>query len=130
MMYRILIVDDNDDTREMLSRLLEMEGFHVIVAEDGREGLKLSALERPDLIMSDVSMPGLSGIDMVRLLRGKPEFMDIPIITITAYGARVQEEARQAGSDVALPKPVDIDILIMNIRSLLSSERFSFAEIA
>ena len=121
MTQKILIVEDNADTRELLARLLEMESFCVVTAEDGRAGLHKASLERPDLILTDVSMPNLSGIEMIRMLRGQPGFQRLKIVTITAYGKTVADQALAAGADRALPKPFEFDLLIGDIKTLLSA---------
>ena len=119
MKYKILIVDDNADTRQMLSLLLELEHFKVVTAEDGQEGLQMAEVERPDLVVTDVNMPRLSGIELIRRLRMQTLFQRVPIVTITAHGSRIQGEAKAAGADVTLPKPVEIDSLVDDIRALL-----------
>ncbi|HSE97512.1 MAG TPA: response regulator [Blastocatellia bacterium] len=116
---KILVVDDSDDTREMMAKLLELESFTVITAEDGCAGLDAAASERPDLIITDINMPNLNGIEMIRILRGQPEFGGVPILAITAYGSNVADEAIQAGADRATTKPIEFDTLIDGINQLL-----------
>ncbi|HKV42103.1 MAG TPA: response regulator [Blastocatellia bacterium] len=115
---KILVVDDSTDTREMMAKLLELERFAVITAEDGRTGLNKARQERPDLIITDVNMPHLDGIQMICLLR--EENRRIPILAITAYGSSVAADAISAGADRAFAKPVEFDSLIDQIRELLS----------
>src|SRR5215216_3869156 len=93
---KILIVDDSDDTREMMTKLLELESFTVVTAEDGRIGLRVAEAEHPDLIITDINMPNLNGIEMIKLLRELPEFGSVPIMAITAYGNTVATEAIEA----------------------------------
>lgn len=120
MSEKILVVDDSRDTLEMMTKLLEMESFKVITAADGRAGYDAAKAERPDIIITDINMPILNGIEMIRLLRGEAEFMGVPIMAITAYGAGVAKEALAAGANHAATKPVDFDTLIRGIRQLLS----------
>ncbi|HYM00051.1 MAG TPA: response regulator, partial [Blastocatellia bacterium] len=127
MKYKILIVDDNADTREMLSLLLELEHFKVVTAEDGEVGLRVAEAERPDLVITDINMPRVSGIEMIQRLRKQNRFQQIPIVTITAHGSRVRSEAKAAGADLTLPKPVEIDSLVDDIRMLLGIERTELA---
>ena len=119
MPQKILVVDDSDDTRDMMAKLLEMEAFTVITAEDGNAGLKVAAAERPDLIITDINMPNLNGIEMIKQLRKRPGFESVPIMAITAYGNGVAKEALDAGADRAATKPVQFNSLAVEIRELL-----------
>ena len=121
MPHKILVVDDSDDTREMMAKLLELEAFTVITAEDGRAGLNIADTELPDLIITDVHMPIMNGIEMIRQLRKRPGFGGVPIMAITAYGNGVAKEALEAGADRAATKPVQFNALLVEIRKLLSS---------
>jgi CheY-like chemotaxis protein len=116
---KILVVDDSDDTREMMAKLLELESFTVVTAEDGCAGLDAAAIERPDLIITDINMPNLNGIEMIRMLRQQPEFVRVPILAITAYGSNVANEAIEAGADRATTKPIEFETLIDGIKQLL-----------
>ena len=123
MSQKILVVDDSDDTREMMAKLLELESFEVITAEDGRSGLTTAAAELPDLIITDINMPNVNGIEMIKQLRAEPCCGHIPIMAITAYGNGVASEALQAGADLATTKPVQFSALIVDIKKLLSIRR-------
>jgi CheY-like chemotaxis protein len=126
---KILVVDDSDDTREMMAKLLELESFTVVTAEDGCAGLDAAASERPDLIITDINMPNLNGIEMIRMLRKQPEFGRVPILAITAYGSSVADEAIEAGADRATTKPIEFETLIDGIKQLLgrsNKNEFSF----
>jgi len=116
---KILVVDDSDDTRDMMSKLLEMEAFTVLTAEDGNEGLSIAAAEHPDLIITDINMPNLNGIEMIKLLRKQTEFETTPIMAITAYGNGVAKEAIDAGADRATTKPIQFTSLAAEIKELL-----------
>ena len=120
---KILVVDDSDDTREMMSKLLELEAFTVVTAEDGSAGLSVAAVELPDLIITDVNMPNLNGIEMIRQLRKEPAFGCVPIMAITAYGTGVAEEAIAAGADSTATKPVQFKALVAEVRELLHKSR-------
>lgn len=119
MPQKILVVDDSNDTREMMAKLLEMEAFTVITAEDGSAGLNIATAELPDLIITDINMPNLNGIEMIRQLRKRPGFESVPIMAITAYGNGVAKEALEAGADRAATKPVQFNALAVEIRELL-----------
>ena len=123
---KILVVDDSDDTREMMAKLLELESFTVVTAEDGCIGLDVAAMERPDLIITDINMPNLNGIEMIKMLRKQPEFGRVPILAITAYGSSVADEAIEAGADRATTKPIEFETLIDGIKQLLKQDKNGF----
>ena len=116
---KILVVDDSDDTREMMAKLLELESFTVVTAEDGGAGLNAADAERPDLIITDVNMPVMNGIEMIRRLRELDGFATVPIMAITAYGNGVAKEALDAGADRAATKPIQFNALVIEIKELL-----------
>jgi two-component system chemotaxis response regulator CheY len=116
----ILVVEDTVDTRELLHLYLTKEGFTVVLAADGGEGLYRVKSDRPDLIITDINMPNLSGIDMVKQLREEPECAKTPIIALTAYGKDFSEEAIKAGATGTMQKPFEFDALIAQVRSLLN----------
>jgi len=117
--YKILVVDDSDDTRDMMAKLLELESFDVVTAEDGYDGLDVANAEQPDLIITDINMPNLNGIEMIKELRRRTAFEQIPIMAITAYGNGVAREALDAGANRATTKPVQFVSLLGEIRDLL-----------
>jgi len=117
---KILVVDDSDDTREMMAKLLELESFTVVTAEDGSAGLDTADAERPDLIITDVNMPVMNGIEMIRRLREQDGFASVPIMAITAYGNGVAKEALDAGANRAATKPIQFNALVVEIKELLS----------
>ena len=116
---KILVVDDSDDTRDMMAKLLEMESFAVITAPDGKAGIYVATTEHPDLIITDINMPNLNGIEMIKQLRQRPGFESIPIMAITAYGDGVAQDAIDAGANLAATKPVQFKSLAVDIRELL-----------
>jgi two-component system chemotaxis response regulator CheY len=116
---KILVVDDSDDTREMMAKLLELESFTVVTAEDGSAGLDTADTERPDLIITDVNMPVMNGIEMIRRLREQEGFASVPIMAITAYGNGVAKEALDAGANRATTKPIQFSALVVEIKELL-----------
>jgi two-component system, cell cycle response regulator DivK len=119
MPKKILVVEDNADTLELMSALLQMEGYTVVTAENGQEGIDMATSEQPHLIITDINMPLLSGTDMIRMLRENSEFEGTPIIAVTAYGKDGAERARQAGANEVMTKPVEYDLFRDYIRSLL-----------
>ena len=84
-MPKILLVEDNEMNRDMLSRRLERRGFQVVIAVDGQQGVDLAQAEKPDLILMDMSLPVLDGWEATRRLKGAPETQGIPIIALTAH---------------------------------------------
>ena len=123
MPSKILVVDDSDDTREMMAKLLELESFTVVTAEDGSAGLDTADAERPDLIITDVNMPRMNGIEMIRRLREQDGFATVPIMAITAYGNGVAQEALEAGANRAATKPIQFTELVVEIKELLEASR-------
>ena len=123
MPEKILVVDDSDDTREMMTKLLELESFTVVTAEDGSVGLNIAEIERPDIIITDINMPNLNGIEMIRRLRKQPQFSQVPIMAITAYGNGVAAEAVAAGANHATTKPIEFEALIGGIKRLLADSK-------
>ena len=122
-MTKILVVEDNSETRELTHLQLTMEGFTVVIATDGREGLYMAGAERPDLIITDICMPELSGIDMVKQLRAQPELSHVPILVLSALGREEMDEAIRAGADRAINKPVLLDALVDEVRELLRESK-------
>ena len=119
MPARVLIVDDNKDLREMWLAIFSIEGFTVITAENGSEGYNAAERERPDIIVTDLNMPMLDGINMIKKLRALPDFRKVPIVAVSAYGRRQGKEALKAGADRLMQKPVETDMLIQTVRELL-----------
>lgn len=121
--YTILVVDDHDENRSVLVNMLEPLGFTVIEAPDGMAGYNKAAQVRPDLIITDVVMPHMNGLEMTRKLRQRPEFADTPIIASPASLSHVeQSESLEAGCDRFMPKPIQLDILLAELGTLLTLE--------
>ena len=114
-----MVVEDNQDTRDLFVILLKHLGFEVVVAPDGRKGLECARTQVPDLILTDINMPNLNGIEMIRALRADAVFQQTPIVAITAYDSAFRSEATSAGATVALRKPVEFDELTSEIQQLL-----------
>jgi len=117
---KILIVDDSEDTREMMTKLLELESFKVVTARDGNTGLDTASDEQPDMIITDINMPNMNGIEMIKRLRSLPNVKRVPIMAITAYGNGVAKEALDAGADRAATKPIQFAALVAEIREMLA----------
>jgi twitching motility two-component system response regulator PilH len=118
MTANILIVEDNIDSRDYLAMLLQIHGYTVDIASDGVEGIEHVKANRPDLIISDITMPNLTGIEMLAKLRENPDFSKIPVFMVSAYGSGMLAEAVKIGADQALSKPIDGDLLLSLINQL------------
>jgi two-component system, cell cycle response regulator DivK len=117
----ILIAEDNLDTRDALRMLLEAYGFHVLVAKNGQEAVARGIDLKPDLIIMDIMMPTMDGIQATRTLRGSPSFRQVPILALTAM-AGSREMALEAGCDDWLAKPIDVQSFLGKISRWLGVE--------
>lgn len=123
-MPKILLVEDNELNRDMLSRRLQRQGFEVSVAQDGRQGVEMARTTRPDVILMDMSLPVLSGWDATRELKAGDTTRGIPVIALTAHTMSGDEEvARTAGCDDFDTKPIDFPRLLLKINALLPESR-------
>lgn len=121
-MAKILLVEDNELNRDMLSRRLSRRGYVVVVAEDGEQGLDLVRSERPDLVLMDMSLPGIDGWETTRRLRADPAIAATRVIALTAHAmAGDRERALEAGCDDYDTKPVEMDRLLLKITSLIGA---------
>jgi CheY-like chemotaxis protein len=123
-MAKILLVEDNEMNRDMLSRRLQRKGFAVVIAEDGKSGVAMAASEAPDLILLDMSLPLLDGWEVARQIKAGPKTRSIPIIALTAHAMTGdRERALEAGCDEYDTKPVEFPRLLTKIESILGSRR-------
>jgi CheY-like chemotaxis protein len=122
---RVLYVEDNDDNVNMLKMRLELlDGFEVLVAEDGEVGCSKAIAEKPDVILMDLDLPVVDGWEASRRLKSNPATRDIPIIALTAHAmSGSREKALAAGCDDFDTKPVDFDRLMHKINQLLAKSR-------
>ena len=119
-MPKLLLVEDNEMNRDMLSRRLQRRNYTVVCAVDGQQGLDLARTEKPDLILMDMSLPVVDGWTATRRLRADPEVRCIPVIALTAHAmATDEQQAREAGCDDFDTKPVEFTRLLAKIESLL-----------
>jgi two-component system cell cycle response regulator DivK len=120
-MPKILLVEDNEMNRDMLSRRLIKKGYEVVMALDGEQALEMARAEAPDLILMDISLPGLDGWEATRRLKAMPETKAIPIIALTAHAmAGDREKCLEAGCDDYDTKPVEFSRLLGKIEGLLT----------
>lgn len=120
-MGTILLVEDNEMNRDMLSRRLVRKGYQVLIAEDGAKGVEMAVSHQPDLILMDMSLPVLDGWQATRQIKSKEETQRIPIIALTAHAlAGDREKSLDAGCDEYETKPVDFSRLLGKITALLN----------
>ncbi|MCW5944064.1 MAG: response regulator [Fimbriimonadaceae bacterium] len=121
-MPKILLVEDNEMNRDMLSRRLERRGYEVVLAVDGGEGVDKAQSERPDLILMDMSLPVIDGWEATRRIKAQPELAAIPVIALTAHAmAGDREKAIEAGCDDYDTKPIELPRLLEKIEGLLGA---------
>lgn len=121
-MARILLVEDNEMNRDMLSRRLERRGYDVIVAVDGEEGVARAKTDTPDVVLMDMSLPGIDGWEATRQLKAAEETRAIPVLALTAHAmAGDREKALEVGCDEFDTKPVDLPRLLGKIEALLGA---------
>ena len=116
----ILVIEDYCDTRELLSGMLRYKGFHVIEAEDGLEGLLKASANCPDLIILDLALPEMDGVEAARRIHEQPKLSRTPIFVISAFVTKeVEKDVRAAGCVEIFPKPFDVDQLLEKINARL-----------
>ena len=109
---RVLVVDDNHDAVETLAMLLGLWGHDVRLAADGPSAVETAAAHRPDVVLLDISLPGMSGYEVAERLRANPELRETVLVAMTGYGqAEDKKETRKAGFTLHLVKPVEPDVL-------------------
>jgi CheY-like chemotaxis protein len=122
-MLKVLLVEDNEENRDALSRHLRRRGYEVLIAVDGRGGVDLAREKTPDLILMDMSLPVLDGWQATRQLKAAPEMQSIPIIALTAHAmAGDRERALEAGCDDYDTKPIEFPRLLAKIEAALGKK--------
>jgi CheY-like chemotaxis protein len=117
---KILLVEDNEMNRDMLSRRLERKGYEVVMAVDGQAGLEMASAEKPDLILMDMSLPVLNGWEATRQIKANPDTKTIPVIALTAHAmANDREKALEAGCEDYDTKPIEMPRLLEKMEALL-----------
>src|SRR2546423_1152081 len=120
---KILVIEDNRDSRDILAKLLRMSGYDVISAGDGEAGLAAAQRQVPDLIITDIHMPNMNGIEFVQRVRSDHVLDKTPVLVVTAFGAHVAREAINAGADAAAEKPFDFDGLLATVEELIARRK-------
>ena len=122
-MAKILLVEDNEMNRDMLSRRLARKGYEVAIAIDGQQGIEMARSETPDLILMDMSLPVVDGWEATRQLKSAPETQSIPVIALTAHAmAGDREKAVEAGCNDYDIKPIELPRLLGKIEALLGGK--------
>ncbi len=120
ILTKVLLVEDNEMNRDMLSRRLARKGFLVVAAKDGLEGVSMAGSETPDIILMDMSLPEIDGWEATRRIKAEPETASIPVVALTAHAmASDREKALNAGCDDFDTKPVELDRLLEKMEKLL-----------
>jgi CheY-like chemotaxis protein len=108
----VLIVDDDEDIREVLSMVLETRGFHTATAEDGQAALDVMHHEKPAIVLADLMMPNMSGAELVSNMKLDPDLADVPVLIVSAWPTTASE----VGAEELLSKPIDVEHLVRSIR--------------
>jgi two-component system cell cycle response regulator DivK len=126
MPKKVLIVEDNEDNRELVVKVLRNKGYEIVQAADGEEALEKAVAERPDLILLDISLPKLDGYEVAKRLKSMEEFQEIPIIAFTAHAMKGdREKVIVAGFEGYISKPVNVRELPEQVRSFIRGKRES-----
>jgi two-component system cell cycle response regulator DivK len=120
MSKRILVIEDQEDNRQIVRDLVTASGYELIEATTGEEGLEVAARERPDLILMDIQLPGIDGYEVTRRIKANPKLRKIPIIAVTSYALSGDDKkAFAAGCDSYVTKPYSPRLLLAKIREYL-----------
>jgi len=126
---KILIVDDNEDSRDLAAKVLQRSGYLIVHAVDGEEALAKAFDEQPDLILMDRSLPKIDGLEVTKRLKREERFKRVPIVALTAHAmSGDREKAFEAGCDGFISKPINVRTLSDQIRSYLEGEGGSLAD--
>jgi CheY-like chemotaxis protein len=123
-MKRVLVIEDNVDNMELITFILEKNGYSTIKAENGKIGIELALEEKPDFIMLDIQLPDMNGLDVLQAIRGSDINGEVPVIAITSYAmSGDREKMLAAGCDGYIEKPIDPVTIINQIREIIGEER-------
>jgi CheY-like chemotaxis protein len=120
MSNRILVIEDDEETRELMRMALEKRGYEVTVAGDGVRGYDTALFLKPDLIVTDIQMPGADGVHVVRRVRDTASLAKTPILVTTAFGTGTATFSLQLGANAYEPKPIDLQSFLTTVRRLLA----------
>lgn len=120
---RILLVEDDEDTRFALTLLFELEGFEVTGASDGQEAYAIAVANQPDLIVTDINMPQVSGLDLIRLIKEDTRFAGTPIVAVSAVEKQYLARAMELGATAVYQKPIEFDQFLALVVKLMAKRR-------
>lgn len=121
MAYTLLMVEDNADNADLATWMLEDAGYQVEAAETAEEGLDLLQAKNYDLVLMDISLPGMDGKDAIRWLRGSEHYSAMPVIALTAHAILNERDAiMQSGANCIVTKPIEEDLLLKELAALLN----------
>ena len=121
---KILLVEDTEDNRQMMKNLLEMSGFQVVEATNGREAVELASRVKPQIILMDLSLPFIDGLAATRQIRSLPDLREVPIVAVSAHDtADFHTHALEAGCNAYITKPINFPELEETVNSLLAQKR-------
>jgi two-component system cell cycle response regulator DivK len=117
---KILVVDDNQDSRELVVKVLKNKGYQMVEAIDGEEAVEKAIAQMPDLILLDISIPKLNGYEVTRILKGKEECKNIPVVALTAHAMKGDRtKALEAGCEGYITKPINVRELAAQVKSFI-----------
>ena len=120
MAKRVLIVEDNELNMKLFNDLLEAHGYFTLQTKDGAEVLRMARLHRPDLILMDIQLPEVSGLEVTRWIKDDPELRAIPVVAVTAFAMKGDEERiREGGCEAYLSKPISVGKFIETVRRFI-----------
>ena len=120
----VLLADDFDDAREMYAEYLRFHGYEVVTATDGSSAIEVARAHKPDIVLLDIRMPGMNGMEAMRTIRAEPEIGHIPIVALTARALAEEREAvLQAGFDAFISKPVVPEQLLVHVQRILEARQ-------
>jgi CheY-like chemotaxis protein len=122
-MAKVIVIEDTPTVRDIITIILEMNGFDVIVAADGEQGIERICSQLPELVVTDIKMPRVDGIEMIRKLRQIPQHRNLPILVVTGLGMEKGMEAIRAGANRVMTHPVEDKMLLNTVMDLLSTDR-------
>ena len=125
---KVLVIEDNALNMKLIRAIFQTTDYSVVMAEDGRAGLKKAREHLPDLILMDIGLPDMDGLDAVRILKADPKLKKVPVIAVTGYAMGTDEEnAYEAGCDDYVTKPIDIKLFLEKIASVIDPKTKSLA---
>ena len=118
----VLVVEDNDLNMKLFHDVLEVGGYNVLQAKDGMEAWRMAREQRPDLILMDIQLPGVSGLEVAKWLKGDETLKSIPVIAVTAFAmAGDEEKIREGGCDAYIPKPISVPDFLQTVERFTNS---------